>query len=51
MNKRNSANNKSNNKKDNVIDLEKDPDSDEYKPIRKIREDNSECNAIIIEGL
>jgi len=25
--------------------------SDEYKPIRKIREDNSECNAIIIEGL
>ena len=26
-------------------------DSDEYKPIRKIREDNSECNAIIIEGL
>ena len=26
-------------------------DSDEYKPIRKIREDNSECNGIIIEGL
>ena len=26
-------------------------DSDEYKPIRKIREDNSKCNAIIIEGL
>ena len=25
--------------------------SDEYKPIKKIREDNSECNAIIIEGL
>ena len=25
--------------------------SEEYKPIRKIREDNSECNAIIIEGL
>ena len=25
--------------------------SDEYKPIRKIREDNSECNAIIIDGL
>ena len=25
--------------------------SDEYKPIRKIREDNSKCNAIIIEGL
>ena len=24
--------------------------SEEYKPIRKIREDNSECNAIIIEG-
>jgi len=26
-------------------------ESDEYKPIKKIREDNSECNAIIIEGL
>ena len=26
-------------------------DSEEYRPIRKIREDNSECNAIIIEGL
>ena len=25
--------------------------SEEYKPIRKIREDNSQCNAIIIEGL
>jgi len=25
--------------------------SPEYKPIRKIREDNSECNAIIIEGV
>ena len=24
--------------------------SAEYKPIKKIREDNSECNAIIIEG-
>ena len=24
--------------------------SEEYKPIKKIREDNSECNAIIIEG-
>ena len=26
-------------------------DSEEYKPIKKIREDNSECNAIIIDGL
>ncbi len=26
-------------------------ESEEYKPIKKIREDNSECNAIIIEGL
>tara|TARA_B100001013_G_C24287249_1_gene315353 strand:+ start:241 stop:531 length:291 start_codon:yes stop_codon:yes gene_type:complete len=26
-------------------------ESDEYKPIKKIREDNSECNAIIIEGI
>ena len=26
-------------------------DSEEYKPIRKIREDNSECNAIIIDGV
>ena len=26
-------------------------DSDEYKPIKKIREDNSECNAIIVEGV
>ena len=26
-------------------------DSKEYEPIRKIRENNSECNAIIIEGL
>ena len=25
--------------------------SDEYKPIKKIREDNAECNAIIIEGI
>ena len=25
--------------------------SEEYKPIRKIREDNSKCNAIIIEGI
>ena len=25
--------------------------SEEYRPIRKIREDNSNCNAIIIEGL
>ena len=25
--------------------------SEEYRPIKKIREDNSECNAIIIEGL
>ena len=24
--------------------------SEEYKPIKKIRENNSECNAIIIEG-
>ena len=24
--------------------------SEEYKPIRKIIEDNSECNAVIIEG-
>jgi len=24
--------------------------SEEYKPIKKIREENSECNAIIIEG-
>ena len=26
-------------------------DSEEYKPIRKIREDNSEGNAIIIDGV
>ena len=25
-------------------------ESEEYKPIKKIREENSECNAIIIEG-
>ena len=26
-------------------------ESEEYRPIKKIREDNSECNAIIIEGI
>ena len=26
-------------------------DSEEYRPIRKIREDNSEGNAIIIDGV
>ena len=31
--------------------VEKWHDSEEYRPIRKIREDNSECNAIIIDGV
>ena len=31
--------------------VEKWHNSDEYKPIKKIREDNAECNAIIIEGM
>ena len=26
-------------------------ESEEYKPIKKIREENAECNAIIIDGL
>jgi len=31
--------------------IQKWHDSEEYRPIKKIREENSECNAIIIEGV
>ena len=31
--------------------IQKWHNSNEYKPIKKIREDNAECNAIIIEGI